>query len=333
MVLVSEEVYDLFLVFFVLDEHFRDGLREKYFAVAALCFCALEDADSFTELAFGRENLNDVFSVKLFECFQRDPLVLLVDGHGRTAVFHGLRGDVHAVPGQASHFSDPQGCREGEVHGEAEDIIVAEFCRLHQSLCRPDLSCFRLIFRDGRIYAGVLFHQFPFNSLFKAAAEEFVDIPDCAQCDCFVFVSFGTGGFDGRSLQELLIEYFYESGIDVRDFGASNHRLYIIPEQTVVPLISGGGPFVFSIQLDIFVEEFLQAFALRNDEVPDAHLVFNFFFSLQGFCLILNRFPFLFLLSLLIPVAVNNTVFVSALSDRCHVNNASFILWFYDSLT
>ena len=26
-------------VFFVLDEHFRDGLWEKYFAVAAFCFC------------------------------------------------------------------------------------------------------------------------------------------------------------------------------------------------------------------------------------------------------------------------------------------------------
>ena len=67
--------------------------------------------------------MGSFYALYIFEYFQGNSLVLLVDGYGRTGVFHGLRGDVHAVPGQAGHFSDPHGCREGEVHGEAEDII------------------------------------------------------------------------------------------------------------------------------------------------------------------------------------------------------------------
>lgn len=53
VVLVSEEVYDLFLVFLMLDEHFRDGLREKYFAVLLSVFVLLRTRTVLQSLLSG----------------------------------------------------------------------------------------------------------------------------------------------------------------------------------------------------------------------------------------------------------------------------------------
>ena len=187
LVFRAENVFDLLLLFFVLDEHLGDGLGKVDFADAAFCLGEFQDTDGFAGLAFRRELDNDVLSFKLVDDIEGDSLELFVDEHVGGSVSNRFWRDIYAVPGESDHFPDPEGGSEGEVHRQAEELVVAQICCFHQGLSSPDLSFGGFVSRYGGVRTGIPVHHLPFLCLIEAAAEKLVDVADRTQRDTLVF--------------------------------------------------------------------------------------------------------------------------------------------------
>ena len=131
----------------------------------------------------------------------------------------------------------------------------------------------------------------------------------CARADKFGSCLLLSVKRDRRRALKLLIIQFKKAGVDIPDLCLTYDRGNVIVDQAVITLICRQGPFVFSIEADIFLEQLVQCPAFRDHHPAQASFVFNLLFPLLCLRFGLVGFPFLLLVSVFIVIRIDDAVF------------------------
>ena len=155
---------------------------------------------------------------------------------------------------------------------------------------------------DGRI----LLHQFPFNSLFKTAPQQLMDVTDSAAPHKLI-PGFSNHGVHNRfCILQLPVILFEEARIHILQLHISYEREDIMIYNGYIAPIRGKRPFIFAIQIHILPQKIFQIFALWDDQRSRVQLIFDLLLPTSCFSTCVVGFPFLFPFTVRVRIIVNN---------------------------
>ena len=142
------------------------------------------------------------------------------------------------------------------------------------------------------MYAGILFHEFPFYSLLKGTPQNLMNRTDCTGGNKLV-LPLPTHRVSSLIFEQPLIIPLDHAGGDILQLHRADERSYVIGNQCSVCLIGWKCPFAFSIEGNIFRKQVVKGFALRNYKGSNWFLVFDLFLAIFGIRKIGEGFPLL----------------------------------------
>ena len=183
MIFSPKFLFGEILVLFPVDQHLSNRPRQINPSCTGQCFRPLQNEYRCCRTDLLRKHAEDILFLQFLHYAFPDALEFLIDEDGRLPFCQALFRDIHAVPGQAKQFPDPQRARKSEIDGQFQALVLTYLKGMEQGVRIPDVPGLFLCCRNCRQLCRILLDQFPLHRLCKSTVQKFMYSPHCPRSD------------------------------------------------------------------------------------------------------------------------------------------------------